>query len=340
VVAQAQRMIQDPRAKVGLRNFYQQWLTALELPNGKVGNSTQYLPNGTLSPTSLFGTTNGESFTTVYSPALQQAILDSFNMQVETALWGGSNVMTNLLTSDTVYVNAVLAPIFGITGITGTALQAAQVDTTKRMGILSHPLQMATQATTATSHPVFRGRWVWDQIVCQPLPNPPPGVPAFVPPTKGMSLRQDFELLTATGPYTGMMSAAPSIPCPSCHARIDPIGFLFEPFDTIGQYRTIDDYGQPVDLTNITVVQAADPNLNVLMSSSVQLAQALAKSDLPNACLTAQLYRYMARRNDGVADFPVEAWLDQTFDASGQNLTPVLVGLTQTDVFLERTNAQ
>jgi hypothetical protein len=340
VSGQAQRMLQDPRAHVGLRNFYEQWLVANQLPNGKVGTSTQYLPNGTLSATSLFGTTNGESFATVYSPALQQAIVDSFDMQVEAALWAGSNVMTSLLTSTTVYANAALAPIFGITGVTGTMLQPVQVDGTKRVGILSHPLQMATQATTATSHPVFRGRWVWDQIVCQPLPNPPAGVPAFVPPKAGMSLRQDFELLTATGPYAGMTSAAPSIPCPSCHERIDPIGFLFEPFDTIGQMRTIDDYGQPVDMTNITVVQAADPALNIPMTSAVQLAQALSKSDLVTSCITANLYRYMIRRNDAAADFPIEAWLDQTFVASGQNLSPVLVGLTQTDAFLERMNAQ
>jgi hypothetical protein len=48
----------------------------------------------------------------------------------------------------------------------------------------------------------------------------------------------------------------------------------------------------------------------------------------------------MARRNDAAADFPVEAWLDQTFVAANESLTPVLVGITQTDVFLERMNAQ
>ncbi len=121
---------------------------------------------------------------------------------------------------------------------------------------------------------------------------------------------------------------------------MDPIGFLFEPFDTIGQYRTIDDYGVPVDLTNITVVGAADPSLNGPMASSVQLAQALADSDMPNACMTENLYRFMAHRSDGIADDPVEIWLDQTFAASGENLNPVLVGLTRSDVFRERVNAR
>jgi hypothetical protein len=343
VTGQASRMVQDPKAKVGLRNFYQQWLTALSLPSGKVGNSTQILPGGSLSTTSLFGTTAGISFATEFSPALQQAIVDSFDLQAEAALWADSNAMKTLLTGSTVYANSLLAPILGVTVPAGTApLQAVEVDSSKRVGILSHPLLMATYATTSTSHPVFRGRWVWGQIICQPPPNPPAWTPAFIPPPPGFSLRQDYELMTATGPYVGQPSAQLSENCAMCHTRIDPVGFLFEPFDTVGQYRTIDDYGQPVDLTNITIAGFTGPEafLNATTSSSAQFATALANSDLPDACMTANLYRYMVRRNDAAADYPVEAWLDEVFVASGEALTPVLVGLTQTDAFLLRTNAQ
>ncbi len=346
VAAQATRMVQDPKAKIGLRNFYQQWLTSLSLPSGKVGNSTQILPTGALSPTSLFMTTKGLSLATEFSPALQQAVIDSFDMQAEAALWSPTNSMKTLLTGNTVYANSLLAPILGVTVPAGTtALTAVQVDATKRTGILSHPLLMATYATTSTSHPIKRGRFVWDQIVCQPLPNPPNGVPTFQPPAAGMSLREDYELLTATGPYAGKASAgqaATGIPCPSCHTRIDPVGFLYEPFDTVGTYRTIDDYGAPVDMTNITIAgfTGSEAYLNVTMNTSMQLATALANSDLPDACITANFYKFMARRNDAAADFPVETWLDQTFVASGENLASVLVGVTQTDVFLERMNVQ
>jgi hypothetical protein len=346
VSAQATRMVQDPKAKIGLRNFYQQWLTALTLPSGKVGNSTQILPNGSLSATSLFGTTNGLSLATEFSPALQQAIVESFDMQAEAALWAPTGAMKTLLTGDTVYANSVLAPILGVTVPAGTtALTPVTVDTTKRSGILSHPLLMATYATTSTSHPIKRGRFVWDQIVCQPLPNPPAGVPAFIPPTAGMSLRQDYELLTSTGPYAGKTSAgqaATGIPCPQCHTRIDPVGFLYESFDTVGEFRTIDDYGQPVDMTNNTIAgfTGSEAYLNVLMNSSTQLATALANSDLPDACVTQNFYKFMARRNDAAADYPVEAWLDQTFVATGENLSAVLVATTQTDVFLQRMNTQ
>jgi hypothetical protein len=346
VSAQATRMIANAKAHVGLANFYSQWMQPVPLQATKDGNSTQITTQGSLSTASLFtystGISTGESFATIYTAALQQDILASFNAQLDAALWAPSGAMKTLLTGTTVYANAALAPLFGVTA-TGTALQPVTVDSTKRVGILSHPLLMATYATPNTSHPIKRGRFVWDQVLCQALPDPPPNVPPFAPPAVGMSLRQDYEFMTATGPYAGQTrlgtNGAP-LACPECHSRINPVGFLFEPFDTIGNYRTIDDYGQPVDLTNLTIVQAADTKLNVLTPNSIQFAQNLAASDLPNSCLTQQLYRFMAHRADAVADFPVEAQLDTIFDTAGESMAPVLVGLTQTAVFQSRMNAQ
>jgi hypothetical protein len=341
ISGQATRMLVDPKAKIGLRNFYQQWLEVTEPPTSKVGTSTQVLPDGSLSPASLFASGNGESFATVYSPAVQQAMVDSFDMQVDSALWAGSNALKTLLTGTTMYANEALAPILGASGVTGTALQPVTVDATKRTGILSHPLIMATFATTSTSHPIRRGSWVLRVIACQPPPSPPAGVPPFEVPAPGVSLRQEYELLDGTGPYAGDASLGQigtGIACPSCHASMDPIGFLFEPYDVIGQFRTIDDYGQPVDLTNIVVAQVQDPSLDGLTASSMQLAQNLAQSDQPALCLMTNLYRFMAHRSDTYLDDPVETQLDAIFTASGQNLETVLVGLTQTQIFLERLN--
>jgi len=56
--------------------------------------------------------------------------------------------------------------------------------------------------------------------------------------------------------------------------------------------------------------------------------------------LTKQIYEFMAHRADTTADMPVEAQLDSTFDQANQSIVPVLVALTQTQVFLNRTNVQ
>jgi hypothetical protein len=320
VRAQATRMIADPKAKVGMQNFSSQWLGEQYFPTSKADGA-------------------GGPYAELFSPDGQQAIIASFERQVQDALWAPSGAMTALLTSTTAYANAAVAPVFGVSGVTGTALQPVQLDSTKRIGILSHPVLMALLATSNASHPIKRGRFIIEQVLCRPEPDPPPTMPPFEPPAPGESLRQDFERLTATGPDTGQMSANPTIPCGGCHARMDAPGFLFESFDTIGRWRQVDDYGQPVDLTNITIVGTGDPAVEGPTSSSVQFAKNLAASDLPNQCFTANLYRFMTHRDDTPADGPVEAWLDQVFDARGQSLPAALEASTQTDAFLKRVNA-
>jgi hypothetical protein len=56
--------------------------------------------------------------------------------------------------------------------------------------------------------------------------------------------------------------------------------------------------------------------------------------------MTKQLYQFMAHRADTTADQMIEAQLDSTFDQANENIVPVLVALTQTQVFLNRMNVQ
>src|SRR6266436_6481667 len=49
--------------------------------------------------------------------------------------------------------------------------------------------------------------------------------------------------------------------CQGCHVRINPVGFLFENYDTLGAYRTVDDNGRPVKAAG-TVVGAVTSNGN------------------------------------------------------------------------------
>src|SRR6185436_15306030 len=99
----------------------------------------------------------------------------------------------------------------------------------QRVGVL-------TQGSWLVSHPTAsqRGRWIYDALYCQSFP-PPPELPVHVPevPTEGRSGRQIQEQTTA------------SAPCMTCHTLIDPPGFLYEHYDNLGHYRTVDN-GQTV----------------------------------------------------------------------------------------------
>ena len=321
IKAEATRMIADGKAKIGLRNFYDQWLTLVALPSSKPG-----------------------PFANVYTPAVVQALADSFNAQVDDALWAPTGALKTLLTSTQVYVNATLAPIFGINSASPT-LQKVAADPTQRTGILTHPAIMATYGIETQSHPIRRGRFVWERLLCQPFPDPPAttpiGAPTFSPPMPGESLRQDFERLTA-GVYYPMMPDQPHATyCMPCHSRLNPVGFLFENYDTTGKYRTMDDFMQPVKTSDLVVIGAADKALDVPTTSAIQLATNLATHDGEvSNCLIQELYQYAAKRDTADADSAALASLQNAFSQSQENLTQVLLGLTQADVFLYRLNVQ
>jgi hypothetical protein len=189
-----------------------------------------------------------------------------------------------------------------------------------------HPAIMSTFATETGSHPIKRGVFVWDQIVCQSLPDPPSNVPTFpgVPPDS--SVRTAYEAFTS-----------PAL-CQACHVRINPVGFLFESYDTVGKYRTIDDNGQPVN-SQVTVVGAQDSQgkpdaaLNVPTPNAVQFVKNLSSDPtLVTQCLVKQLYRYALRR--------VENSLTTSYTGASQNLSKLISGLAQTPGFLNRLNVQ
>jgi hypothetical protein len=309
ISAQATRMIADQKVVGGMRSFYEQWLKVLDLPTSKVKNPV----------------TNTD-YATLYTPDVQTSLRASFDAQVDAALWGTGDSVKALLTGTDAYVDGNIASIFGST-VTGTTLQKITVNPAQRAGIMTHPAIMTVFATETSSHPIKRGVFFWDKFLCQPLPNPPPNVPPFMAPAPGQSLRQDFEVMTAD-----------PVSCQPCHKRINPLGFLFEHYDSMGYYVTTDSNGQPVN-SAATLVGTGDPMLDVATTDAVQLTQHLAADDSSVAqCMVNQVYRYAMHRIEGSGDQMALAALTDAFNKSGRNVKMLLGGLTQSEAFLNRLN--
>ena len=85
----------------------------------------------------------------------------------------------------------------------------------------------------------MRGKWVLQNILGAPPPEPPPNVPALEENgdqvTKVRTLRERLEQHRANAV------------CASCHKLMDPIGFALESFDAVGKYRTFDENFEPID---------------------------------------------------------------------------------------------
>src|SRR5262249_26108471 len=134
----------------------------------------------------------------------------------------------DFLDADFTFVNERLARHYGLPGVKGPEFRRVSLAATERRGVLTQASILTVTSNPTRTSPVKRGKWILDNILNTPPPPPPPDVPELEEQKgelKG-SLRQRMELHRTNAL------------CASCHQRMDPLGFGFENFDGIGQWRT------------------------------------------------------------------------------------------------------
>lgn len=148
----------------------------------------------------------------------------------------------NLLRSDFVVINAVLAEYYGIRGVSGDQFRRVGLSPdSPRGGLLGMAAVSLMGGNGEETSPVERGAWVLRTL----LNDPPPPAPANIP----QIARLAGKVLT-TEERLQAHQEAPQ--CAGCHRRIDPIGLGLENFDAVGAWRTKntyvvrDDNGKPV----------------------------------------------------------------------------------------------
>lgn len=148
----------------------------------------------------------------------------------------------NLLHSDFVVINAVLANYYRIPDVTGDHFRQVRLaPDSPRGGLLGMAAVSLMGGNGEETSPVERGAWVLRKL----LNDPPPPAPANVPQLARLS----GKVLTTRERLSAHREEAQ---CASCHRRIDPIGMGLENFDAVGAWRTKntyivkDDNGTPV----------------------------------------------------------------------------------------------
>jgi hypothetical protein len=205
--------------------------------------------------------------------------------------------------------------------VTGSEFRLVQLDPSRRAGFLSSAGLMATHANVNQSSPVFRGKFVREQLMCDMLP-PPPNDLVIVPPELDpeKTTKEQFEEIGAN----------PA--CAGCHNLMNPIGFIFEHYDGIGQWRDQQN-GKDIDATG-EVVQTSD--IDGVYDGAVELAAALAESRQVQECVASQWFRFAYNRTVTPEDSCNIEQLNQAFSDSGFDIKALLVALTQTNAFLYR----
>ena len=302
IAAQAVRMLEDEKARDLVRNFHTQWLQLTHLDS--VTKDTGIYP--------------------AYQSSLRGLWKEEIQAFVEQVILEGDGSLETLLTADYSFMNEELASFYGddvLDSVTGTEFRQVQLDPARRAGFLTSAGLMATHANINQSSPVFRGKFVREQLMCNTLPLPPNDLviePPQLDPTK--TTKEQFEEIGAN----------PA--CAGCHTLMNPIGFIFEHYDGIGQWREQQN-GKNIDATG-EVVQTDD--IDGDYDGAVELAAALAGSTQVRECVSSQWFRFAYNRTVTPEDSCSVEQLNDVFRASGFNIKALLVALTQTNAFLYR----
>ncbi len=218
---QTRRMLADSRSEAFTTNFAGQWLSLRRLPD--------IVPDPFLFPD--YGDTLALAF-----QREAELFFDAIVREDRPTL--------ELLTANYTFVNERLAAHYGIPNIKGiTFRRVGLADDSPRRGLLGKGAILTVTAMPNRTSPVIRGKWVLQNILGAPPPEPPPNVP---------SLQENGEKVTKVLTLRARLEAHRANPvCASCHKLMDPIGFALESFDAVGKFRTVDENYVPIDNSGV-----------------------------------------------------------------------------------------
>jgi hypothetical protein len=159
-----------------------------------------------------------------WNGAVKNALASSVQLFLKDVI--GSGKLSDLFTSNRVYVNQQLGMLYGIPGATGTNLVPVEVPGTQRSaGILSQPgLIVAANKLSDRTDVVRRGLLVHDAFVCGAAIAPAPATAADEAKKMDGTERERAGL------------RAMKTQCSPCHSQFDPLGLTFARYDALGRY--------------------------------------------------------------------------------------------------------
>ncbi len=208
VAEQVDRMLADPKAVHGLRNFFDELFELVQLED-----LTQ---DPTLYPHM------GEDV----GPAAREETLIFLSWWVTSG-----NDWRDIVTTNETFVDRKIASIYQIPAPEregfGHVLLAEEGG---RRGLLGHASFLALNAHPTSTSATLRGKYVRNKLLCQDIPPPPADVDTSIPPASGEApTLRDRVAEHLSDPF-----------CAGCHELTDPIGLALENFDALGAWRPTD----------------------------------------------------------------------------------------------------
>lgn len=252
---QIDRLIASPRFEAGMRAFYEDMLHLDKF--GTLSKDAQIFPNFS---------------DRVALSAHEETLRSVIDLTVKQ-----DGDYRDIVTTRKTFVNRTLASIYDVPYSFDAEWTPYEFpESAGRSGILTQATFLSLFAHPGRGSPTLRGIALNEILMCQPTPPPPADV--------------DFSLVNDANPNLKTVRArleahATNPACASCHNRSDPIGLALENFDSIGQYRTLDN-GEPVD-ASAKIGQKS-------FVGAVGLGQVLREEPRLPSCLARSLLAYGA----------------------------------------------
>lgn len=194
----------------------------------------------------------------------------------------------------------------------------SSLDGTARQGLLTTAGWLTVNASPAEPSAVKRGKWVLDNLLCAAPPPPPPEAQASIPPEPDEGSARTREEAVRSGAF-----------CQGCHAEMDAIGFSLGHFDALGGFRSIDEFGYPIDA--ITQLPTGDS-----IRAASGLIPMLRDDERVARCIVEKTFAYANGRAPGVADERSIDEIATAFVAGGASFRALARAIVQHPTFQER----
>ncbi len=295
--SQARRMVEDPRAKAKLREFFATWLNLEE--GEDLSKDVQASPG----------------FNEHVAADLRRSLLHF----VEHVVHSAESDFRNLLQADYLFLNKRLADLYGLPGPQGEDFELVRCDPAQRAGILTHPFLLSAFAYNKSSSPIHRGVFLTRHVMGRTL-RPPPMAIEFMDDRFDPSLTMREKVTELTNKQS----------CSSCHTIINPLGFSLENFDAIGKFRTTDN-NKPV---NAVAEYVDTEGKAVTLRGPRDLAQLATQSGESRRGFARQLFQFMVKQAPAAYGTTTIEKLEERFLRKNCHIRELMVhvGLLSTEV--------
>ncbi len=218
MIAQTRRMLKDERAQGLATEFGGNWLDFRRFEQHNAVDRER------------FPSFNNE---------LREAMFEEPIRYIDDVIRNNRSVL-DLLFGNYTFVNPALAKHYGMPEVKGGSDTWVRVDNAGeygRGGLLPMSVFLTQNSPGLRTSPVKRGYWVVHRVLGETIPPPPPVVPEL--PTD--ESKSDLPLREMLAKHRA------NAVCASCHARFDSFGLAFEGYGPVGEARTNDLAGRPVD---------------------------------------------------------------------------------------------